>query len=330
MAQGTPGCPTTTGKEPRFIKFWLKVRNHRCWFRQQGRPAVDSEVVAEILMNIAYKDHYRYLVRGTRGRVRVFERRGQWVFSEREYAHELGWSRGRLRRFLDDYSTGDPDDAENGPEIHLKRDQLGTRLTWLKKADWPDAPTTDDTTSGTTDGPLTAHSRPTLYIPEGVEGVDSTTTPRGLVDNSVDNPSMPRKVAEVVEAFQQASGVIRPPSAREKIRVEKAITQNADAHVPIREFVRQCITKAKAAGAAPTSVCYAIAAWENERLERESASRRPATCRESQDRPIRPGYHATASPLPRRELSDEQSKGAAESIGGILSKLGLPSTGGKK
>ena len=316
--KGIPGNPATKTKEPRFIKFWLKVRNHRCWFRQQGRPAVDSEVVAEILMNIAYKDHYRYLLRGTRGRVRVFERRGQWVFSEREYAHELGWSRGRLRRFLDDYSTGDVEDAVNGPELALERDHVGTRLTWLKKADWPDAPTANDTTNGR----LTDHSRTSLYIPEGVEGVDGTTTPGdGPVDKSVDNPSMPRMVAEVAEAFQQASGSVKPPSIPDKLAVEKAIKANGGDHIPIRECVRKAtaegVAYAKQSGSDPPHcVRYGLYVWK--RRNERGPDPRQQDRREPESRPLSPAYHERVEPVPTRRMTSKEGAAGIKHVADIL------------
>lgn len=331
MPQGIPGSPSTTEREPRFIKFWLKVRNHRCWFRQQGRPAVDSEVVAEILMNIAYTDHYRYLSHGTRGRVRVFERRGQWVFSEREYALELGWSRGRLRRFLDDYSSGDPNDKDNGPEIDLERDHVGTRLTWRKKADWPDSPTADGTTSDTTCGPPTDHP---LYTRRGRRD-RCTTTSDGPVDNSVDNLSMPRMVAEVVQAFHQASapGTMKPPSVPDKLAVEKAITANGGDHIAIREYVRKATADgvayaAKIGSDPPRTVRYGIASW-NRRNERGSDPRQKQE-REPESRPQHPAYHERVRPVPTRPMSDEESKKGVALVGDVLKALKLVPDTSKK
>ena len=336
--KGNPGDPATK-RTQRHIQLWHKIRDHRCWFRQQGRPAVDSEVVAEILMNIAYKDHYRYLTRGTRGRVRVFERRGQWVFSEREYADELGWGRGRLRRFLEDYAAGDPDEPACEPEITLERDQMGTRLTWLKKADWPTEPTASDTTNDTSitaeTEPLSDHSRTTLYSVEGVEGVEGTTTPGRPVDKSVDN-FLPQ-AARVYEAFAAAAGIVtkngdrlipnRPMFPGERVAIERALRTGVDFQV-LAEFVRETTAEGMRLKPPIGSANYAIKAWWNAR-EKQASKPRDSQRQEPQDRPLKPAYHERAQPSPRHELTDEENENALGSIRGVLKKLCLPSTGGK-
>ena len=311
---GHPGDPTAKKVKKPFVPLERDYEHHRFWPTQTGETFIKAIAFEDLWLKTEIGPRVRY-VEG----VRIELGPGQCIVDERTLAARWKWSRGRVRRFLNDLSMGG--------EAALERYHWGTRLTLHKQVAWwsehPADGTTNRTGDSTTESPVTVP--PSIPRPR-----DCETTPGGDVDKSVDNIPMTRKVDEVVEEFKRASGIIRPPSVREKVRVEKAIVQNAGDHVPIREYVRECITRAKAGGADPTSVSYAIAAWERERLERESASRRPASRREPEERPLRPAYHGPAKPLPRRELTDEQQKGALTSIGSVIAKLGLPTTGGKK
>ena len=315
--KGNPGDPATTEQNldhaGGFAKFYRKLWDHALWSDPYRlRAWIDCILLAR------WRPGYVYW----RGQ-RLFVPRGSFLTSERILEKRWGRSRTFVRAFLRDCKAHD--------ELSLNKCHSGYHVTVVNYERYHGA----DTEVGTTEVPVKYHQSTT--IEEVQELQEYKPTPAG-VDNSVDNYKvnlpMTRKVAEVVEAFQQATGdakaKMRPPSVREKMKVEGAIELNKGDHVPIREFVRECTRTANASGTAPTSVCYGIQAWLNAQQRQESESRRPAVRRESQDRPLKPAYHEQAKPSLRREQTDEERKNALGSIRGVLAGLALPSTGGKK
>ena len=171
--------------------------------------------------------------------------------------------------------------------------------------------------------------------PEEVQEVEEgTTTPVGRgVDNSVDNPSMPRKVAEVVEAFQQASGSTKPPSIPDKLAVEKAIKANGGDHIPIRECVRKAtaegVAYAKQSGSdPPRGVRYGLAVWS--RRNERGPDPRPAERREPESRPMSPAYHRPVKPVPTRRMTNDESRAGVKHVADVLKALLRPDRSGKK
>lgn len=296
-----------------FAKVYRKIWDHAMWSDPYRlRAWLDCILLAY------WRDAYVFW----HGR-RVLVRRGEFLTSYRVLGKRWGRSRNWVAAFLADCQEHD--------ELVINRCHVGSRVTIVHYGRYHGA----GDSAGDTQVTVKGQSGDT--IEEVQELQEYKPTPAG-VDNSVDNykvnPSMIRKVAEVVEAFQQATGdakaKMRPPSVREKMKVEGAIELNKGDHVPIREFVRECTRTANASGTAPTSVCYGIQAWLNAQQRQESESRRPAVRRESQDRPLKPAYHEQAKPSLRREQTDEERKNALGSIRGVLAGLALPSTGGKK
>ena len=314
--KGNPGDPATTEQNidhtGGFAKVFRKLWDHPLW-QDPYRLRAWLDCIL-----LAYWRDTRVMWRGRR----VTVRRGSFLTSIRIL--EKRW--GRSRQFVADFL----DDGEKYGELAVERSRDGCHVTVVNY----------DRYHGLNDTKYDTYMTPRCHPDDTIEEVqelqEENQPPVG-VDKSVDNfkvnPSMPRRVAEVVEAFQQTTAdpkaKIRPPSVREKMRVEGAIEKNGGDHVPIREFVRECTRTANASGTAPTSVCYGIQAWENAQLRQESESRRPAARRESQDRPLKPTYHERAQPSPRHELTDEENENALGSIRGVLKKLCLPSTGGK-
>lgn len=282
-----------------FLPLLRKYRQHWTHPAQTGQPYS----VGEAFQDLWHETVTKPTVRHYKGhRVRLLP--GELVTSQNDLAERWRWSRRAVRRLLNELH-------DNG-ELTSETSHHWTKLTLHAQARWWRERPTNGTTKRPTNGQQTANVYKRRLDVETEKKIDGCGQP---VDKS-----MPRKVAEVVEAFQQVSGQIRAPSVREKVRVEAAITANGGDHVPIREHVRTVTARAISEGADPTSVCYGIAAWENNQRERESASR-PANRREPEERPLRPASHEPFRPASTRELSDDEHEGAVESIGGILKRL---------
>ena len=315
MPQGTPGCPTTTVDQNLdhvggFAKVFRKVWDHPYWQdAERFRAWIDCILLAR----------WRGGFVMWRGR-RVFVSRGAFRASERELVERWGRSRNWVRLFLAE--------GEKYGELGIKRDHSGVQITLLNYERYHGTGTSE----GTTQGPPKDHPRttqgPPLYIEEVQDVEEVQETPVAIVDNSVDNPSMPRMVAEVVEAFQQASGTNpKPPSVPDKLAVEKAIKANGGDHIPIRE----CVRKATAEGVAyakqsrsdpPRSVRYGLAAWK--RRNERGPDPREQDRREPESRPLHPAYHERVEPVPTRLMTDEESRRGVSHVRDLIKTVLRP------
>ena len=320
--KGIPGSPATKKIDKPFVPMERSFEHHRFWPTQTGETFIKAVAFQYLWLQTEVGPRVRY-VEG----VRVELGPGQCIVDERSLASVWKWSRGRVRRFLDDCSMGG--------EASLERYHWGTKVTLHKQVTWWGSETADGTTNrtgdSTTESPVT--------VPPSIQ---ETLRPRDLeitpdddpVDNSVDNPSMPRKVAEVVEAFQQASKSMKPPSVPDKLAVEKAIKANGGDYISIREYVRKAtaegVAYAKKSGSDPPHcVRYGLAAW-NRRNER-GPDPRPEKQREPESRPIHRAYHERVRPVPTRPMTDEEGKSGAAHVRDVLSRIKLrPDRSGKK
>ena len=147
---------------------------------------------------------------------------------------------------------------------------------------------------------------------------------------------MPRMIAEVVQAFKQASGTAKDtyyPSAPDRVAVEKAIEANGGDHIAVREYVR----KATADGVAyatkmgtdpPHGVRYGVTSW-NRRNERGSDPRQKSE-REPESRAQHPAYHERVRPVPTRPMTDEESTKGSAHVADVLKSLLLRPDRSKK
>ena len=318
--KGDPGDPAAKKVKKPFVPLERDYEHHRFWPTQTGETFIKAVAFEDLWLKTEIGPRVRYV-----GGVRVELGPGQCIVDERMLAARWKWSRGRVRRFLNDCSMGG--------EAALERYHWGTKVTLHKQVAWwgersADGTTNrtgDSTTDGTTDG-TTLYPRPR----------DLETTPGdGPVDKSVDNPSIPRMVAEVVEAFQQASGSTKPliPSIPDKLAVEKAIKANGGDHIPIRECVRKAtaegVAHAKQSGSDPPHcVRYGLHVWK--RRNGRGPDPRQQDRREPESRPLRPAYHEPVRPVPTRPMTDEESRSGLGHVADVFAKLKLRPDRSKK
>ena len=311
MPQGTPGSPPTTEQNldhaGGFAKVFRKLWDHPNW-QDPYRLRAWLDCIL-----LAYWRDYRVMWHGRR----VLVRRGQFLTSYRILSKR--W--GRSRQFVIDFlATGE----EHG-ELVVEKSRTGCRVTVVNYDKYHGS---DDTSHDTQMSPR-CHPDDTI---EEVQEVQEATTPDGPVDNSVDNLSMPRMVAEVMQAFHQASGTMKPPSAPDRLAIEKAIGANGGSHIAIREYVRKATADgvayaAKVGSDPPRSVRYGLAAW-NRRNER-SPDPRPEK-REPESRPQHPPSHERVRPVPTRPMTDEESRAGAENVAAVIARLKLRPDRSKK
>lgn len=86
-----------------FITKWRRYQNHRFYFTQENRPAERGEAWEDLLFMAAFKPHARYF-KGKEYHLNI----GELVTSQRDLAARWQWSRGTVRRFLEDlYEHGE-------------------------------------------------------------------------------------------------------------------------------------------------------------------------------------------------------------------------------
>ena len=86
-----------------YIRKWRRIQNHRFYFTQENRAAERGEAWEDLLFMAAFKPHPRWF-KGKEYHLSV----GELVTSQRDLAERWQWSRGTVRRFLDDlYEHGE-------------------------------------------------------------------------------------------------------------------------------------------------------------------------------------------------------------------------------
>ena len=301
MPQGIPGSPPTTEQNPDpaggFAKVFRKLWDHPNW-QDPYRLRAWLDCIL-----LAYWRDYRVMWHGRR----VLVRRGQFLTSYRILSKR--W--GRSRQFVIDFlATGE----EHG-ELVVEKSHTGCRVTVVNYDKYHGS---DDTSHDTQMSPR-CHPDDTI---EEVQEVQEVTTSDGPVDNSVGNPSMPRMVAEVMQAFHQASGTMKPPSVSDRLAIEKAIAANSANHIAIREYVRKATADgvayaAKVGSDPPRSVRYGLAAWN--RRNECGPDPRPEKQREPESRP----YHEQVRPVPTRPMTDDESRSGIEGVASVLERIKL-------
>lgn len=119
-----------------YIQVWRRLRNHRFWPTYKRRRFTELEAWLDLLFDATYKAH-RHEFRG-----QVFDLKpGELVFSQEEKAEHWRWSRGTVRRFLENLYV-------NGEAVHKKTKGV-TRLTVCKLAGYAEWRPDDGTDSGT-------------------------------------------------------------------------------------------------------------------------------------------------------------------------------------
>ena len=300
--KGIPGSPATTEQNldhaGGFAKVFRKIWDHPNW-QDPYRLRAWLDCIL-----LAYWRDYRVMWRGSR----VLVRRGQFLTSYRILAKR--W--GRSRHFVSDFL----DDGEKHGELVVEKGHYGCRVTVVNYERYHGLGATTGDTQVTPRGHLGD-------MIEEVQEVQEETSGDDPVDNSVDNPSMPRKVAEVVEAFQQASGTMKPPSIPDKLAIEKAVKANGGDHIAIREYVRKAtaegVAYAKKSGSDPPHcVRYGLAAWNRRNEQGRGPDPRPEKQREPESRP----YHERVRPVPiRPPMTDDESRAGVKHVGDVLKAL---------
>lgn len=122
------------------MKGWIslhrKIRGNWVW---QDKPFSKGQAWIDILLLVNHEDSKIYF------RDSVYDiKRGQHITSELKLAQAWGWSRNKVRKFLDD--------LKKEQMIELKKDKRKTTLTVVNYDGYQDNKTTKGTTDSTTDG----------------------------------------------------------------------------------------------------------------------------------------------------------------------------------
>lgn len=120
----------------------------------RGQAWIDLLFLAKYMDEDFYSPAQKRLIHGKRGRV---------YRSITELSQRWGWSKGKVRRFIDQLIEQQmvlADSTPNGTVLTIvKYDDFQSRGTQNGTADDTTDDTADDTTDGSTDGTLTEHSR---------------------------------------------------------------------------------------------------------------------------------------------------------------------------
>jgi hypothetical protein len=122
-----------------WIKVYRKLSRSDLWLSE---PFTRGQAWMDLLMLAAYRPGFVRL----RG-VRVDYERGQYATAERFLCERWRWSRGKLRRFLDELETGQ--------QIVQQKSNASTVVTIINYERYQDSSTADDTANRTADGPQT-------------------------------------------------------------------------------------------------------------------------------------------------------------------------------
>lgn len=312
MPQGIPGSPPTTEQNldhaGGFAKVFRKLWDHPNW-QDPYRLRAWLDCIL-----LAYWRDYRVMWHGRR----VVVRRGQFLTSYRILSKRWDRSRKWVVAFLAD--------CEEHGELVVERGRNGSRVTVVNYERYHG----EGDSSGDTQVTPRGHRGDTI---EEVQEVQEVTTSDGPVDNSVDNLSMPRMVAEVMQAFHQASKTMKPPSVPDRLAIEKAIKANGGDHIAIREHVRKATADgvayaAKMGSEPPRTVRYGLAAW-NRRNECGPDPRQKQE-REPESRPQHPAYHERVRPVPTRRMTSKESADGVEHVADVIKSLQLRPDRSKK
>ena len=163
-----------------YITKWRRYQNHRFYPTQENREFTRGEAWEDLLFAAAFKPHARYF-KGKEYHLNV----GELVTSQRDLADRWKWSRGKVRRFLDDL-------YEHGEAAH-QTDHLAahesTHVTIYGLAGYEDARPTSRPTSRPTK--RTTIEAVDLEVQEGT--TPSSNIVQRLVQGVVDNIGTGRK-----------------------------------------------------------------------------------------------------------------------------------------
>lgn len=143
-----------------WIKIHRKILDGKEWFSE---PFSRSQAWIDILLVANHTEKMIY-VRGNK----VVVSRGQFAFSEQTLSKRWTWSRGKVRRFIND--------LEMRQQIVQQKNNVITIYTVIKYEDYQ----SNDTTHGTADGPQTDRRRTadstTEYIKNDKKGKNDKNT----------------------------------------------------------------------------------------------------------------------------------------------------------
>lgn len=128
-----------------YIKLWRKVVDNKLYFCQ---PFTKMQAWIDMVLITNYKDRFIY-VRG----IPILIKRGQLLGCERWLGERWKWSRGKVRRFLQNMGQ------QTSPQISIQKNNVCSIITITNYEQYQPmvelGGTLDSTTSSTTNGPQT-------------------------------------------------------------------------------------------------------------------------------------------------------------------------------
>lgn len=118
-----------------YIKTFRRIQQNPLW---EEKPFDRARAWLDLILIANYKEGY-LLVRGNK----ITVKRGQVGWSELALAEKWGWSRGKIRRFLDE--------LQQSKQIVQHKNRVTSLITIVKYELYQDDGTTDSTTDSTTE-----------------------------------------------------------------------------------------------------------------------------------------------------------------------------------
>lgn len=119
-----------------WIKLHRKLVDNPLW---HSEPFTRGQAWVDMILLASHKETYFY-VRG----IKINLKRGQLAWSEVKLSERWGWSRNKLRKFLND--------MENEQQIKQQKSNVIQIITVVNYRQYQQKGTTNDTTNGTTEG----------------------------------------------------------------------------------------------------------------------------------------------------------------------------------
>jgi len=120
-----------------YVKLWRRLKDSDFWMSEKfTRP----QAFIDLIMLANHKDSY-FVARGRR----ITVLRGQLAYSEVTLSERWRWSRGKVRRFLDEL------ESEIEQKIVQQKNNVTTLITILNYKQYQGNGTADGTTDSTTD-----------------------------------------------------------------------------------------------------------------------------------------------------------------------------------
>ena len=165
-----------------WIKLYLRLKHHPLWLAE---PFTKGQAWVDLLMLTSYNDGFFYK-RGVRIRVK----RGQCAWSELGLAERWRWSRGKVRRFLDELETEQ--------QIIQQKSNVTTLITVINYEQHQARRTPNGTAGGSPNG----HQTDTLI--DSIERKEEDTT--GGDPGSDMRPLTPSGYQEFIQLFNGITG----------------------------------------------------------------------------------------------------------------------------